>query len=70
MQLQRLIIKSLWLQPGSGGAGDTYDANGNLKTDTYKGITNITYNYLNLPSAIEWGTTKRSNLPTMRRVPY
>jgi hypothetical protein len=25
---------------------------------TYKGITNITYNHLNLPSLIEWGTTK------------
>ena len=51
--------KSFGFNPGSGGAGDTYDANGNLKTDTYKGITNITYNYLNLPSAIEWGTTKK-----------
>ena len=51
--------KSFGFNPGSGGAGDTYDANGNLKTDTYKGITNITYNYLNLPSSIEWGSTKK-----------
>ncbi|MEE4000262.1 RHS repeat-associated core domain-containing protein, partial [Tenacibaculum sp. FZY0031] len=27
----------------------TYDANGNMKTDANKGITNITYNHLNLP---------------------
>jgi RHS repeat-associated protein len=29
-----------------------YDANGNMRKDDNKGITNITYNYLNLPSAI------------------
>ena len=37
------------------GSGDdtsidyTYDANGNMKTDTNKGITAISYNHLNLP---------------------
>ncbi|TPV31048.1 hypothetical protein FJ651_15625, partial [Paucihalobacter ruber] len=30
----------------------TYDANGNMKTDTNKGITNINYNHLNLPVQI------------------
>ncbi|MFZ1787928.1 MAG: RHS repeat-associated core domain-containing protein [Saprospiraceae bacterium] len=40
------------------GSGYTYDTNGNLKTDSYKGITNIIYNHLNLPSKIEWSTTK------------
>jgi len=30
----------------------TYDANGNLKTDANKNITNITYNHLNLPKVI------------------
>ncbi|TPV31153.1 RHS repeat-associated core domain-containing protein, partial [Paucihalobacter ruber] len=30
----------------------TYDANGNMKTDTNKGITNINYNHLNLPTQI------------------
>ncbi|MEN8191483.1 MAG: DUF6443 domain-containing protein, partial [Bacteroidota bacterium] len=30
----------------------TYDENGNLKSDTNKGITNITYNHLNLPETI------------------
>ena len=30
----------------------TYDANGNLKTDKNKGITNITYNHLNLPKVV------------------
>ncbi len=30
----------------------TYDVNGNLKTDAQKGITNISYNHLNLPQSI------------------
>ncbi|MEC7262115.1 MAG: DUF6443 domain-containing protein, partial [Bacteroidota bacterium] len=30
----------------------TYDANGNMLTDANKGITGITYNHLNLPTAI------------------
>ena len=29
-----------------------YDRNGNLKKDFNKGITNIKYNYLNLPSEV------------------
>lgn len=30
----------------------TYDGNGNMKTDSNKGITAVTYNYLNLPTAV------------------
>jgi RHS repeat-associated protein len=30
----------------------TYDNNGNMKTDTNKNITNISYNHLNLPTSI------------------
>lgn len=30
----------------------TYDDNGNMKTDTNKGISAITYNYLNLPTQV------------------
>jgi len=30
----------------------TYDANGNVKTDTYRSITGISYNLLNLPVAV------------------
>jgi RHS repeat-associated protein len=38
----------------------SYDANnGNLITDSGKGITNIEYNYLNLPTKVEFGSTKR-----------
>jgi RHS repeat-associated protein len=33
-----------------------YDDNGNLKIDQNKGITNINYNHLNLPTKIEFGT--------------
>ncbi|MCF6319576.1 MAG: hypothetical protein L3J83_09935, partial [Proteobacteria bacterium] len=34
----------------------TYDANGNLKTDTHKGITAIEYNYLNQPEKVVFAT--------------
>ena len=34
----------------------TYDANGNMETDTNKGITSITYNHLNLPTQVHIGT--------------
>ncbi|CAH1000906.1 hypothetical protein LEM8419_01944 [Neolewinella maritima] len=44
--------KSLGFSAGAGGTGYEYDANGNLKKDTYKGITAIAYNYLNLPDKI------------------
>jgi DNA modification methylase len=37
------------------GAGYTYDGSGNLKSDTYKGITSITCKYLNLPTSILLG---------------
>ncbi|RUT67889.1 DUF3380 domain-containing protein [Flavobacterium cupreum] len=35
----------------------TYDANGNMTTDKNKNITAITYNHLNLPTKISFGTT-------------
>jgi RHS repeat-associated protein len=46
--------RSQGFNPGAGGAGYTYDANGNLKTDSYKGISNISYNHLNLPGVITY----------------
>ncbi|WP_322970751.1 DUF6443 domain-containing protein [Faecalibacter sp. LW9] len=36
-----------------------YDVNGNLTKDLNKGITNIIYNYLNLPSEVIWNSTKK-----------
>ncbi|MBC6993783.1 RHS repeat-associated core domain-containing protein [Neolewinella lacunae] len=49
--------KAFGFQPGTGTFG--YDANGNLRTDPYKGITTpITYNYLNLPQTINYGGGK------------
>jgi len=45
---------------GSNQAGEyDYDANGNLIKDDNKGITNISYNHINLPVIIEFGTTKK-----------
>ena len=35
----------------------TYDGNGNLKSDANKGITNIEYNHLNLPTKIEFDSS-------------
>lgn len=46
--------KSHGFNPGSGGAGYTYDANGNLISDSYKGISSISYNHLNLPNVITY----------------
>lgn len=46
--------RSFGFNPGAGGAGYGYDNNGNLKTDTYKGITNVAYNHLNLPNQVVW----------------
>ncbi|MCI0446916.1 hypothetical protein L0152_27405, partial [bacterium] len=36
-----------------------YDVNGNMIVDKNKGITNIEYNYLNLPTKVEFGSTKK-----------
>ncbi|WP_422349038.1 DUF6443 domain-containing protein [Flagellimonas sp.] len=41
-----------FLDGATGTIEYTYDANGNLKTDTNKGITAIGYNHLNLPTSI------------------
>ncbi|GAB5524257.1 MAG: hypothetical protein Roseis2KO_21290 [Roseivirga sp.] len=35
-----------------------YDLNGNMKDDLNKGITNITYNHLNLPVVVSFGSSK------------
>ena len=36
-----------------------YDENGNMTVDRNKGITSITYNYLNLPTQIYWAADKK-----------
>ncbi len=44
---------------GTNTGGDyDYDANGNMKDDLNKGITNITYNHLNLPVVVSFGSSK------------
>nr|WP_306822330.1 RHS repeat-associated core domain-containing protein [Empedobacter falsenii] len=39
----------------------SYDSNGNLTKDLNKGITNITYNFLNLPTEVLWNATQKIN---------
>lgn len=36
-----------------------YDASGNMKVDLNKGITDITYNHLNLPTEVEWSDGRK-----------
>ncbi|MGS2764552.1 DUF6443 domain-containing protein [Sinomicrobium sp. M5D2P9] len=51
--------KTYGFKDGSNTNNDyTYDANGNLKTDAKKGITGITYNHLNLPIRVNFGSNK------------
>ena len=38
------------------GADYSYDANANMKSDANKGITSITYNHLNLPEQVNFGS--------------
>ena len=38
-----------------------YDTNGNLTIDKNKGITKITYNFLNLPTEVLWNASKKIN---------
>ncbi|MCR9064905.1 MAG: hypothetical protein NXI00_13115 [Cytophagales bacterium] len=47
-------------QKDNGSSSDyTYWADGSLKSDANKGITNIQYNYLGLPEKIEFGASIR-----------
>ncbi|MFV0191016.1 RHS repeat-associated core domain-containing protein [Empedobacter falsenii] len=39
----------------------TYDTNGNLTVDKNKGITKISYNFLNLPTEVLWNASKKIN---------
>jgi YD repeat-containing protein len=43
---------------GSKTGSFTYDVNGNMKTDTRKGITNIVYNHFNLPTRVDFGSRR------------
>lgn len=53
------IVYAKSFNPGSGATGYTYDASGNLTSDSYKAISSITYNHLNLPSLITFSDNLR-----------
>ncbi|SFW68324.1 RHS repeat-associated core domain-containing protein [Sinomicrobium oceani] len=51
--------KTYGFKDGTNTGNDyTYDANGNLLTDANKGITGISYNHLNLPTQVSFGSNK------------
>jgi RHS repeat-associated protein len=46
---------------GNSNSGNiyTYDANGNLISDTYRGVTSIDYNHLDLPTLVQRSSTNK-----------
>ncbi len=46
---------------GNANSGNiyTYDANGNLTSDTYRGVTSIVYNHLDLPTLVQRTATNK-----------
>lgn len=47
------LVEAVYTSEGDFSAAYTYDANGNMTRDLNKGISNITYNLLNLPGEIQ-----------------
>ena len=62
-QLQKVTDtgnKNYGFKDGSNTDNDyAYDANGNMTEDKNKGIANIEYNHLNLPTEVQFGTTDK-----------
>lgn len=50
--------KHLGFNDGNNGSSDfTYDVNGNMTVDNNKGIASISYNHLNLPTSVVFGSS-------------
>ena len=47
------LVEAVYTGKGDFSTAYTYDANGNMTRDLNKGISNITYNLLNLPGEIQ-----------------
>ncbi len=47
------LVEAVYTGAGDFSTAYTYDANGNMTRDLNKGISNITYNLLNLPGEIQ-----------------
>ena len=63
-KLQKVTDSSTTLGFNDGnktGNDYAYDVNGNLTKDLNKGITGITYNFLNLPTEVLWSGSKKIN---------
>ncbi len=57
--LPLLLVKTYGFKDGTNTGNDyTYDKNGNMISDANKGISAITYNYLNLPIKVSFGTNR------------
>lgn len=47
------LVEAVYTDEGDFSTAYTYDANGNMTRDLNKGISNISYNLLNLPGEIQ-----------------
>ncbi|CAM1344617.1 DUF6443 domain-containing protein [Tenacibaculum amylolyticum] len=47
-----------------------YDLNGNMKTDANKGIVDITYNHLNLPTKVSMGSNEKAGVVLTGTIDY
>ncbi|MDT7832735.1 DUF6443 domain-containing protein [Flavobacteriaceae bacterium S356] len=58
-KVEELIDGAGSFEDGSNSGDDySYDVNGNMKKDENKGILNINYNHLNLPTLVDFGNNK------------
>ena len=53
------LVEAVYTSEGDFSAAYTYDANGNMTRDLNKGISNISYNLLNLPGEITFTDGKK-----------
>ena len=53
------LVEAVYTGKGDFSTAYTYDANGNMTRDLNKGISNITYNLLNLPGKITFSDGRK-----------
>ena len=53
------LVEAVYIGAGDFSTAYTYDANGNMTRDLNKGISNISYNLLNLPGEITFSDGRK-----------